>query len=178
MLQKAGADHPRQVAGEEVAAAVAEVGAPPHDGDSAIRKAMLDGLPEAPAVSAQDEMTGGSVLKEAATELLGYCCMEVRSHEGIRVVGVEVSAPRKHVAAGHMPAFASVPVLGHPRGASTAAGAVPVAAYRADHTQTGAWHAAFQDRPLRSFSPSFHDLVVPFPSLAFLARTSTCPLRV
>lgn len=138
MLQKAGADHPRQVAGEEAAAAAAEVGAPPHDGDSAIRKATLDGLPEAPAVSAQDETTGGSVLKEVATELLGYCCTEVHLHEGIRVVGVEVSAPRKHVAAGQMAASASVPVPGHPRGANTVAGAVPVAAYPADHTRTGA----------------------------------------
>lgn len=176
MRQKAGAGHPRRAAGEEVAAA-AEVGALPHDGDWATRKATLDGLPEAPAVSAQDETREGSVLKEAATELLGCCCMEVRLHEGIRVVGVEVSAPRKRVAAGHTPAFASVPVPGYPRGASTAAVAAPAAACLADHTQTGAWHVAFQDRPLMSFSPSFHDPVVPSPSLAFLARTSTYPLR-
>lgn len=65
-------DHPRQVADEEVAA-VGEVGAPPRDGDSAIHKAVLDGPPAASAVGAQDEMMGGSVLAEAATEPLGYC---------------------------------------------------------------------------------------------------------
>lgn len=168
--------HPRQVVGEKVAAAV-EVGAPAHDGDSAIRKAALDGLPEAPAVSAQDETTGDSVLKEAATELLGYCCTEARLHEGIRVVGVEASALRKHAAAVHMPAFANVPVPGHPRGVSTAAGAVPFAACPADHIQTGASRVASQGRRLTSFFPSSRDPAVPSPSLVSLARTSACPPR-
>lgn len=169
-------DHPRQVVGEKAAAAV-EVGGPAHGVDSAIRKAALDGLPEARAVSAQDETTGGSVPTEAATELLGYCCTEARLHEGIRVVVVEASAPRKHAVAGHMLAFASAPVPGHPRGASTAAEAVPFAACPADHTQTDASHVASQDHRLMSFFPSFRDPVVPSPSLAFLARTSACPLR-
>lgn len=170
--------HPRQVAGEEVAA-VGEVGARPHDGDLAIRRAVLVELSGASTVGAQDETMGGSVLPEAATEPLGYCYREVHLDEGIRVVGVEVSAPRTHAGAGHTPAFASVPVPGHLTAVSTAAGVVPSVVCLADRTQAGSWYIAFQDRHLRWSSPSFRDPAVPSPSLAaFLARTSTCPLRV
>ena len=182
--QKEGVDLPHQVAGEEVAA-VGEEGALPHDDDLAIRTAALDGLSEASAVGAQDETTGGSGLAEAAKEPLGYCCTEVHSHEGTHVVEVEVevSAPRTHAGADHMPAFASVPVLWHLAGVSTVAGAVPFVACLAGHTQTGAWCVVFQGRHLRLSFPSFHDPVVrdpavPSPSLVFLARTSTGLLHV
>lgn len=176
MQQKVGADRRRQVAGEQVAA-VDEVEVPPHDGDSATRKAALDALPEASAVGVQDETLGGSGLAEVVTELPGCCCTEVRFHEGIRVVEVEVSVPRKHAEVGHTQAFASVPVPEHLQGVNTAAGAVPFAACLAAHIRAGAWHVAFQDRRPMWSSPSFLCPVVPFPSLASLARTSACPLR-
>lgn len=134
--QKAGVGHPRQVGGEGVAA-VGEVGAPPHDGDLAIRRAALDGFPGAWTVGAQDETMAGSVLPEVATEPPGYCCTEVHLHEDIRVVGVEVSAPRTHAGVGHTSAFASVPVLEHPMDVSTVAGVVPFAVRLADRTQAG-----------------------------------------
>lgn len=135
---------PRRVGGEGVAA-VGEVGAPPHDGDLAIRRAALDGFPGASIVDAQGETMGGSVLPEAATEPPGYCCTEVHLHEDIRVVGVEVSPPRTRAGVGHTSA-ASVPVLGHPMDVSTVAGVAPFAVFLADHTQAGSWCIVFQGR--------------------------------
>lgn len=146
--QKAGAVHPRQVAGKEVAA-VGEVGAPSRDGDLAIRRAALGGPPEASIAGAQDERREGSVPPEAVTEPPGCCCTEAHLHEGTRVVGVEFSAPRTQAGAGHMPAFASVPVPGHPLDVNIVAEVVPFAVCLAGHTQAGSLHIVFQGRHLR-----------------------------
>lgn len=147
MPQKEGAVHPRQVAGEEVAA-VDEVGAAPRGGDLATRRAALGEPSEASTAGAQDERREGSVLPEAATEPPGCCCTGAHLYEGSRVVGVEVSAPRTHVGAGHTPA-ASVLVPGHPLDVSIVAGVDPFAVCLADHTQAGSLRIVFQDRHLR-----------------------------
>lgn len=146
--QKEGAAHPRQVAVEEVAA-VDEVGAPPRDGDLAIRRAAPGEPSEASTAGAQGERREGSVPLEAATERPGCYCTEAHLHEGTRVVGAEVSVPRTHVGAGHTPAFASAPVPGHPLDVNIVAGVVPFAVCLADHTRAGSLHIVFRGRHQR-----------------------------